>query len=267
MFIDAHHHLGKEKNYADALYEEANKLKIDKVCLLGLPDFYGFSTNKEVYSAIKKYPDKFIGFACFNLGRGDKVSDLKRFKEKGFKGIKFFIPKKDYDDRSFYPIYKEMEKLNLVALFHTGIVERRDEIRKYDVDNDRMRPIYLDTIARAFPNLNIICAHLGNPWYEEASMALRWNPNLYADLTGSTLKRMKPYQIDSLLWWRRNSRYKDPLGRGAWEKVVFGSDVPYYEISDVYNDYKKVMNVLNVKKEDQEKVFGDTMAILLGIKK
>ncbi|MFH1824268.1 MAG: amidohydrolase family protein [Candidatus Firestonebacteria bacterium] len=263
MFIDVHHHLGKEKNYKHLLYNEAKKLKLDKVCLMGLPDFYNWSTNKEIYSALKTYPDMFIGFACFNLGRGDKVDDLKRFKDKGFKGIKFIVPKKDYDDRSFYPIYKKMEKLNLIALFHTGIVLRKDEDKKYDIDNDRMRPIYLDTIARAFPNLTIICAHLGNPWYEEASMSLRWNPNLYADLTGSTLKRLSPDQIESLLWWKKTSRYKDPLGRGAWEKIVFGSDVPYYEIYDVYNDYKKIMNMLDVKKNKQEKVFGNTMANLL----
>lgn len=266
MIIDAHHHVESEKGYADKLYETAKKLKIDKICLMGVPDFYQFSTNKDVYSAIKKHGDVFIGFASFDLGRGEKISVLKKYKEQGFKGIKFIVPKKNYDDRGFYPVYREIEKLKLVALFHTGIVARRESIRKYDIDNDRMRPIYLDTIARAFPDLNIVCAHLGNPWYEEGAMSLRWNPNLYADLTGSTLKRMKPEQIRSLLWWKRTSRYKDPLGRGAWEKIVFGSDVPYHEIADVYNDYKKMMNALKVDKETQKMVFGGTMAKLLGIR-
>jgi len=33
--------------------------------------------------------------------------------------------------------------------------------------------------------------------------------------------------------------YRDPEGRYAWEKIVFGSDVPYNEIEDVMNDYQK----------------------------
>ena len=59
----------------------------------------------------------------------------------------------------------------------------------YFVDSNYMRPIYLDTMARLFPAWKIHGAHLGNPWYEEASMSCRWNPNLYFDLTGSTLKK------------------------------------------------------------------------------
>ncbi|MDD5688272.1 MAG: amidohydrolase family protein [Elusimicrobia bacterium] len=271
MIIDCHHHLFPEKDYAEKLAAECDRLKIDKVCLMALPDFYKWSTTEQVYQAIKKYPDIFIGFASFDINRGSKISQLKEYKSKGFKGIKFILPKKDYDDESNYPVYEQMEKLGLVSLFHLGIIARHDDDgidpRKYDIDNDRMRPIYLDKIARAFPKLIIIGAHLGNPWYEEAAMSCRWNPNLYFDLTGSTLKRMAPADIGHLLWWRSNSRYKDALGRDAWEKILFGSDVPYAEIEDVYNDYKKTMDALDVNKEIQKKVFGDTLANLLGLDK
>jgi hypothetical protein len=47
--------------------------------------------------------------------------------------------------------------------------------------------MYLDTLAREFPDLTLVGAHLGNPWYDEAAEAARWNPNLYFDMTGSTL--------------------------------------------------------------------------------
>lgn len=59
--------------------------------------------------------------------------------------------------------------------------------------------------------------------------------------------------------------YRDPEGRYAWEKIVFGSDVPYNEIEDVMNDYRKVMGTLKIDKEIQRKVFGETMAKILGI--
>ncbi len=60
-----------------------------------------------------------------------------------------------------------------MCLFHLGIVTRTAEDRRFDADNERHRPIYLDTIARAFPGLTIIGAHLGNPWREEAAMPCR----------------------------------------------------------------------------------------------
>jgi len=49
----------------------------------------------------------------------------------------------------------------MACLFHTGIVSRSATPidRLHDVNNDRMRPIYLDTIARQIAELNIIGAH------------------------------------------------------------------------------------------------------------
>ena len=57
--------------------------------------------------------------------------------------------------------------------------------------------------------------------------------------------------------------YRDPEGQYAWEKIVFGSDVPYNEIEGVMNDYQKVMGTLKIDKEIQRKVFGETMAKIL----
>jgi hypothetical protein len=55
---------------------------------------------------------------------------------------------------------------------------------------DRMRVTTLDNIARRFPKLTI-GAHLGNPDYAWAAEIGRWNPNLYFDLSGSTLIKLQ----------------------------------------------------------------------------
>jgi len=47
----------------------------------------------------------------------------------------------------------------------------------------------LDLIARHWPTLTVIGAHLGNPDYAEAGEVARWNFNLYFDLTGSSSSR------------------------------------------------------------------------------
>jgi uncharacterized protein len=203
-------------------------------------------------------------FACFDLGvQGPERIDA--LAAQGFKGIKFINPTRDYDDKAFYPVYQRMQAVGLPAIFHTGIVARSAQDGSFDINNHRHRPVCLDTIARAFPQLKLIGAHLGNPWYEEAAMALRWNPNLCADLSGSTLKCKSPEFLGGLLWWTPTTRYRDPLGRHAWEKIVFGSDVPAADIEDVLNDYRKTMSALNLVPELQDKVLYGTMARILNL--
>jgi len=94
-------------------------------------------------------------------------------------------------------------------------------------------------------------------------MAARWNPNLYFDLSGSTLKKKTPEFLGNLLWWTPQTRYRDPEGRYAWEKILFGSDVPYNEIEEVMADYKRILNKLKISQEIQDKMFGGTMAKIL----
>jgi len=256
MIIDVHHHLSRKPEDWDALAEECARLGIGKVCVFG--------RSADTVKAMEAYPDLIVGFGFFHLG-DDSPNLIDEFVHMGFKGVKFIRPSKNYDDKDFYPVYGRMEGHGLIGIFHLGIVARGKQDKYRDIDNNRHRPIYLDTVARAFPDLQIIGAHFGNPWYDEAGMACRWNPNLYFDLSGSTLKKKSAQFLGDLLWWTPDTRYKDPLGRHAWEKIVFGSDVPIAEIGDVLDDYRRVMDELALPEDIQAKVLGGTMAGLLGL--
>ena len=265
MIIDAHHHLLTEPGYAEKLVSACEELGIDKVCIFGAGERmcrYGIAYNAAVLDAMRAYPQRLVGFAVFELGP-DRDELIDEFAQQGFRGVKFINPTKNYDDRAFYPVYARVEKHGFPALFHLGIVSRTDSDREWDINNNRHRPIYLDTIARAFPEMTLIGAHLGNPWYGEAGMACRWNPNLYFDLSGSTLKKKSPEALGQLLWWTPTTRYRDPMRRHAWEKIVFGSDVHADEIHDVLGDYKRVMAALELPEDISAKVLGGTMAELL----
>lgn len=256
MIIDVHHHLSSDPKCWDQLAEECGRLGIEKVVVFG--------RSEDTLKAMAAYPDLIVGFGYFRLGE-DSPSLIDDFRHMGFKGVKFIRPAKNYDDKTYYPVYGRMEGYGMIAIFHLGIVARSAQDKYRDIDNNRHRPIYLDTIARAFPDLQIIGAHLGNPWYDEAGMACRWNPNLYFDLSGSTLKKKSADYLASILWWTPETRYKDPMGRHAWEKIVFGSDVGINEIHDVLEDYRGVMGEIGLSDELQQKVFGGTMAKLLGL--
>ncbi|OGV72673.1 MAG: hypothetical protein A3K19_06840 [Lentisphaerae bacterium RIFOXYB12_FULL_65_16] len=267
MLIDAHHHLLTEPGYADKLVAACHDLGIDRVCVFGagpqnLP--YGIADNDAVLAAMQAHPDRIIAFAYFMLGK-DRPQLIDAFVARGFRGVKFIYPTRNYDDEAFYPVYERVEKHGIPAVFHLGIVARTPTDKEWDIHNDRHRPIYLDTLARAFPAMKLVGAHLGNPWYEEAAMVCRWNTNLYFDLSGSTLKCKSPQFLGDLLWWTPTTRYRDPLRRNAWEKIVFGSDVHAHEIHDVLTDYRRVMNHLSLAADVQNKILGGTMAALLGL--
>ena len=273
LIIDAHHHYQNVPDYVDKLAETYAALGISKVCLISPSAEDGIARLK---AAMNKYPDFILGLAQLDW-TNHTPDDIVRFKGEGFAGVKFIRPPKPYDDEAFWPIYAKCEELKLPALFHLGIVGRtagqglmgaatRDTVAgRYFCNSNYMRPIYLDTIARLFPDWQIQGAHLGNPWYEEATMSCRWNPNLYFDLTGSTLKKKSPEFLGSLLWWNRFTRYRDPNGRDAWEKIVFGSDVAYYETHDVLHDYQTVFEALNLSDEIRWKILGGTTAAMYGI--
>jgi hypothetical protein len=266
MIIDIHHHLQPKRNYVATLLRTCDKLQIDTVCVLGLPDYSAASTNAQVEKAMKESHGRIKGFAWINLGT-DRPPKVDEMKDRDFTGLKFIMPKYPYDHGSFYPIYERAEALGMPGLFHLGVVAAQPGLEDRDISSARMRPIMLDPLCRAFPKWTLIGAHFGNPWYREAAMCARWHVNLYFDLTGSTLKQYRPEDLAPYLWWRRDSRYRDPKGRDAWEKILFGSDVGAHEIHDVMNDYQNVMDTLRIKPGIRRKIWGDTAARLLKIRK
>ena len=258
MVIDAHIHYRKEEGYVKELLRECDRLGIDKVCLLGVAD--------DLEKAVAEAPDRILTLAVVRLGY-DEPTFIDDLKARGFNGLKIINPRYNYDDERNFPIYERAQVYSMPILFHLGIVARHDFDEALDKNSNRMRPIYLDYIARSFPRLNVIGAHLGNPWYEEASMSARWNSNLWFDLSGSTLKKKTPDFIRSLFWWDKPGHpYQPHGGLHPFEKIVFGTDVAIEWMEDVMNDYKNLMDGMEVPSAYRAKIFGLTAAGIFGIK-
>ena len=258
MVIDTHVHYRSTEGFVKDLLQECDKLGIDKVCLMG-KDFH-------IEKAYAEAPDRIIPMAMIRLGY-DAHTVVEDLKDRGFAALKIIFPRYNYDDERNFPIYRQAELLDMPILFHLGIVARRDTNYAQDRNSNRMRPIYLDYIARNFPKLKIIGAHLGNPWYEEASMAARWNSNLWFDLSGSTLKKKTPEFIRSLFWWDKPGHpYQAHGDKHPFEKIVFGTDVAIEWMADVLNDYRMLMEDMNVPGVYRKKILGETAAEIFGCK-
>ena len=257
MIIDSHVHMQNTPEFIGNLIRECDRLGIDKVALIG--------RMPALEKARIEAPDRILPLAQIDLGY-DSPTIVDEAASRGMAGLKIIRPKYNYDDERNFPSYARAEAHGLPILFHLGIVARTPGDYAHDVNSNRMRPIYLDTIARRFPRLRIIGAHLGNPWYEEASMSARWNENLWFDLSGSTLKKKTPDFIRGLFWWDKPGHpYKAHGGRHPWRKIVFGTDVAIEWMEDVLNDYRNLCDTLGLNKEEQDWIFGGNAAEVFGL--
>jgi hypothetical protein len=263
MQIDAHVHSDGSAKHVRGLLKACDKVGTDKVVLFNTGR--GDKPDEKLLKAAKKHPDRIIPFARLRPDTHGPA-DVRRFHEMGFIGFKVIVVRKNYDDPSYFPLYQTAAELTMPILFHLGIVAR--SATAFDVSSNRMRPIYLDAICRAVPDLHVHGAHLGNPWYEEASMSARWNANLWFDLSGSTLKKKTPEFIDSLFWWHRGHHpYKGHERKHPYTKILFGTDVDNDWIEDVYQDYVKLCDALDMPKKWRQAIFGGNAERMLFMKK
>jgi uncharacterized protein len=266
--VDAHVHHNGEPGFLKELEQRLTKHN-GIAFLLVKPEHL-----KQVTDFMAAHPGRFIGFGDVSLDDPRVLEQIDAFHKAGFRGLgEISRTRKPFDDPAYTPIYDRAAKYGMMLLFHTGIVNRtRPEIAE-DVSVDRLRVTLLDNIARRYPAITIIGAHLGNPDYEWAGELARWNPNLYFDLSGSTLikKQEDPSYFKSIFWWTSVASPHTPKAQAsAFEKVIFGSDVfggDLQEFDSSLERYKRMLDACGVSPEAQANIFGGTLLRILNSRK
>jgi len=266
MIVDVHVHLLNQPGYEHRLAKAAHEAGIAKMVLTGGPKQYEYATNDEVLAAAERHPDLVIPFAYFRLGR-DYPAMVDELHSRGFYGLQFAVPEKDYDDKEFYLVYARAGQLGMPGLFQLGVLPNSGRDHLYNVCCGRMRPICLDTVARAFPEFTIIGTRLGSPWYEEACEVARCNPNVYLDLSGTILRKKGPDFFREMLWWDRCAGVYGAAPRSLqpWQKILFGSDVHYKYLPRVVKDYANLMDALELDEETRSQVYAFNAIRALGL--
>jgi hypothetical protein len=222
-----------------------------------------------VAEAAKQYPKQIVPFGFVDLDTSDVLSQVKDFYALGYHGLgELEFVKKPYVDPSYMPVYELAEKYGWVLLFHTGIVLRRSVDQPENVASYRMRAFHLEEIARRFPKLTVIGAHCGNPEYEWAAEVARWNPNVFFDLSGSTLTKMSARleEFKKLFWWSGQGEWKTATpanDQSAFVKLVFGSDSGLDGIEGVVGQYRALFKSCDVPASTQQMIMGRTLATTL----
>ncbi len=223
--VDIHLHFDENNpNFIRDLVTLAERINLT-ACLLT-----PYAHRAQVADAAKQYPKQIVPFGFVDLDAPDVLTQIKDFHALGYRGLgELEFVKKPYTDVSYLPVYELASEYSWIVTFHTGIVLRRSFDQPEDVASYRMRAFHLEEIARRFPRLTVIGAHCGNPEYEWAAEVARWNPNVFFDLSGSTLTKMsgRLAEFKNFFWWSGQGEWKtqtpanDP---SAFIKLVFGSD-------------------------------------------
>lgn len=260
MIIDIHaHYPVNEADFPQRLVRLMPEAGIDKIVLFSAGEPFGHASNEQILHAAQQFPERIIPFAFIRLGH-DTPADVDRYVREGFRGFKITTPAGPYDDERFLPLYERMERSGLPLLAHTGIVMRFPQPPGMRVNSNWMRPVCLDEVVRTFPKLNVIGAHLGVPWHDEASTMARMHPNYYLDLTGACHGG-----------WRLNKDAeffrKQFFWEGAWDKVLFGTDIlALDELVPARRFHDRMLAPLNLPPDVMAKIYGGTAQRLLGLR-
>ena len=174
--------------------------------------------NELVAQAVADHPGRFAGFGSVDPLKGEvAVDELDAIASAGLKGVKLhpslqaFAP----DDERFWPLFERCEELGLAALFHTGTSGiGAGQPGGQGIRLDYARPIRLDAVAAAFPNLNVIAAHFGYPWHLELLAIALHKTNVYIDISGWAPKYI-PSEVAREMKGRLQNQF------------LFGSDYPF----------------------------------------
>jgi uncharacterized protein len=135
--------------------------------------------NDKTAEIISKLPGRLKGMTTFDPFTGvSAVKEVERaIKELGFITI-YASPYKwgiKADDPKFFPVYAKAVELNVPVFIYTAMNYRTD----YAMDVGR--PLYLDKVARSFPDMKIVASCGGWPWVPELIGVARRHRNVYID--------------------------------------------------------------------------------------
>jgi len=168
--------------------------------------------NDQVADWVANHPDRFAGLGAVNLAKPmDAVRELRRcVEELGFIGLRVipWLWEAPPTDRRYYPLYAACVELGVpfcTQVGHTGPMR----------PSETGRPIpYIDQVALDFPELTIVCGHIGYPWTEEMVAVARKHENVFIDTSAYTVKRYPPELVGYM------------TSRSGRRKVMFGSNYP-----------------------------------------
>jgi len=262
--IDFHVHLGEVGgiwaevhkgvgNTAENWVSFMDKVGIDRSVVFPFPsgllthdDFR--KANDYIISAVKRYPNRLIGFCTVTPLHGNfAVEELKRCISSGYiRGIKLYPPGHGFyplDGPFLDPIIEVVAKNKMIVLTHT------------DFPTKICTPFHAVRLAERFPEVTFVIAHFG-----QDPDVFHWVPDI-----------VKPY--DNIILDSSNtpdipeSVYARSVKIIGADRIVFGSDAPTVSFEVNLKKLEVAEKYYGLSKEDKRKILGENALRILNIKR
>lgn len=236
MIIDGHVHLGIRPGAKQTIEELISKMDKEEVDRSIVFNFVEVIDNDYTAEAMRKYPDRIIGFATINPWHKNAKEELTRcIDELGLKGLKMHPTLHGYSFSNHLlldPLLEICTKFKIPVIGHGA-------------DDIFSAPFEYEEMARTFPEVKFVIAHMGSIWAtNQAFMVAKRNENIFLGTTGAMMGDVKA-AVEEV---------------GA-EKVVMGTDSPFQSVK---LEIEKIeMAVLD--KEKRKFITGGNWARLLGL--
>lgn len=242
MIIDAHAHIGYGweeldiPGHAEYALELMDRHGIEIACISNsraLRHDY-IEGNDVVADALRRWPDRFRGYAAINpLRLQEALTELRRrLDEPGFIGMKLHVSHHGipYDDPRHLTLLERAAEWQVPVLLHT-----------FD------GAATLDHAASEVPEAILIAGHMGGyHWHQALDVAAR-HPNIHLETCCSCIEAGRVEAAVALI--------------GA-ERVLFGTDLPLLDPSPWLAILQEEAALTN---EQREAILGRNMARLAGL--
>ena len=207
--------------------EEDWKNVINLARKLPLYPVLGINVNKIQMNKLKKYLKHAIGV-------------------KIYLGYDYIFP----NDKKLVKIYKLIEKMKKLVIFHTGDTLYSWAKLKY------AHPLNVDEVAVDFPDMKIVIAHAGIPWIRDTAEVVNKNENVYTDISGwfETEDEFKSFYAKII-----QKDLKFLIEYCGEEKILYGTDWPLIRMGS----YLKFLKSTKLKQSTLRKILWENGKELL----
>ncbi|MGO2095985.1 MAG: amidohydrolase family protein [Candidatus Microbacterium stercoravium] len=181
--------------------------------------------NTFVADFISRMRTPTIAFSSIDPLDGDWREQLDEAIELGFRGVKLYPVLSLFDplDPAFDEFYTTLTKNRMVALWHMGATP--SPVGRLAVS----QPMVIDEVARRYPDLTQVMAHMGHPWQRDTNVVLRKNRRVFADVSGVPSRPMDAFfALVGAQEWR------------TVDKLVFGSDYPLWTPAEAIANLRSI---------------------------
>ncbi len=216
---------------ADTLVETMDEQGVDKSVVFGFPwrtEKFFRMHNDYVMAAVARYPDRLIGFGCFDALQNGAGDETRRCLENGLSGIGelgFYNSGIDADCvKSLEPIMAICRQKGAPVMIHTN-----ESVGHLYPGKTPVQLPQLDALVQAFPQNNLVLAHWGGGLLFYTLLKKEMKKRLsrvYFDTAAS------PYLYDSAI-------YRIAIDILGPEKILFGTDFPLLPPSRYFEEMEK----------------------------